>query len=71
MSAIIILIGASLLAATGFLIAFIWAVRSGQMDDMHTPALRILWDDRNNKQKNPGKSAKKKDKTFGTAEDGK
>jgi len=26
--------------------AFIWAVRGGQMDDLETPALRILHDDK-------------------------
>lgn len=45
MSVIIILIGFSLLVATGFLIAFIWAARSGQYDDDYTPAVRILFDD--------------------------
>ncbi len=45
MSVIFVLIGASLLVATGFLITFLWAVRSGQMDDRVTPSVRILFDD--------------------------
>ena len=45
MSAIFILIGASVIVASGFLIAFIWAVRQGQYDDTVTPSLRILPDD--------------------------
>lgn len=45
MSVIIILIGFSLLVAVGFLIAFIWSVRSGQYDDDYTPSVRILFDD--------------------------
>lgn len=45
MSVIIILIGFSLLVATGFLIAFIWASKSGQYDDDYTPSVRILFDD--------------------------
>lgn len=45
MSVIFVLIGASLLVATGFLIAFLWAVKSGQMDDRVTPSVRILFDD--------------------------
>lgn len=45
MSAIYILIGASLVVATGFLIAFLWAVKSGQMDDRDTPSVRMLFDD--------------------------
>ena len=45
MSVIFILIGCSLLVATGFLIAFLWASRSGQYDDDYTPSIRILFDD--------------------------
>jgi cbb3-type cytochrome oxidase maturation protein len=36
-----ILIGCSLLLAIGFLSAFIWSVKSGQMDDDYTPSVRI------------------------------
>jgi cbb3-type cytochrome oxidase maturation protein len=42
MSVIYVLIALSLLVATGFLVAFIWAVRSGQYEDTGTPALRVL-----------------------------
>ncbi|MFT6868243.1 MAG: cbb3-type cytochrome oxidase maturation protein [Cyclobacteriaceae bacterium] len=52
MSVIIILIGFSLLVATGFLIAFIWASRSGQYDDDYTPSVRILFDDEPNQSIN-------------------
>ena len=45
MSVIIILVGASLLVAGGFLIAFIWSVSNGQYDDYYTPSVRILFDD--------------------------
>lgn len=45
MSAIFIMIGASLLIAVGFLIAFIWSVKSGQYDDDYTPSVRMLFDD--------------------------
>lgn len=44
MSAIFIMIGASLLLAIGFLIAFIWSVRSKQYEDDYTPSVRILFD---------------------------
>lgn len=44
MSVILILIGFSLLIAIGFLIAYIWAVKSGQYDDNYTPSVRILFD---------------------------
>jgi cbb3-type cytochrome oxidase maturation protein len=29
-----------------FLIAFIWAVKKGQLDDLETPAHRMLFDDK-------------------------
>ncbi|MCE3258827.1 MAG: cytochrome oxidase maturation protein Cbb3 [Bacteroidetes bacterium] len=45
MSAIFILILASLTVATGFLIAFIWSVKNGQYEDDYTPSVRMLFDD--------------------------
>jgi cbb3-type cytochrome oxidase maturation protein len=36
---------ATLLAGLA-LAAFLWSVRDGQMDDLETPALRILHDDK-------------------------
>lgn len=45
MEVIFILIGFSFLVAAGFLIAYIWAYRSGQYDDDYTPSVRILLDD--------------------------
>jgi cbb3-type cytochrome oxidase maturation protein len=45
MEVVVVLIGAALLVAVGFLFAFIWAVRSGQYDDLQTPSMRILHDD--------------------------
>lgn len=45
MSIMFILIGTSLLLAIGFLTAFIWSVKSGQLDDDYTPSVRILFDD--------------------------
>lgn len=52
MSAIFIMIGASLLVAIGFLIAFIWSVKSGQYEDDYTPSIRMLFDNTNNKSTN-------------------
>jgi cbb3-type cytochrome oxidase maturation protein len=46
MSVIILLIGLSMCVAGGFLIAFLWAVRSGQYEDQHTPSIRMLFDER-------------------------
>jgi cbb3-type cytochrome oxidase maturation protein len=45
MSVIWILVGFSVAVATGFLVAFIWAVRSGQYDDKYTPSVRILFEE--------------------------
>ena len=47
MSAVILLIGVSVVVALGFLVAFLWAVRSGQFEDTFTPSVRMLFDDRN------------------------
>ena len=44
MSAIFILIGASIVVASGFLIAFIWSVKTGQYEDDYTPSVRMLFD---------------------------
>ncbi len=46
MSVLIILIAASILVATGFLVAFIWSVKTGQYDDDYTPSVRMLFDDK-------------------------
>jgi cbb3-type cytochrome oxidase maturation protein len=45
MNIIFLLIGVSLVMALGFLAAFIWTVKSGQMEDDYTPSVRILFDD--------------------------
>lgn len=44
MSAIVILLIASISVAGLFLVAFIWSVRSGQYDDEFSPPRRILFD---------------------------
>jgi cbb3-type cytochrome oxidase maturation protein len=44
MGAFYIMIGASLLLAVGFLIAFIWSVKSNQYEDDYTPSIRMLFD---------------------------
>ena len=46
MSVIVLLIAAGGVVAAGFLAAFVWAVRSGQFDDVCTPAIRVLLDDK-------------------------
>lgn len=51
MSVMFILISASLLLAVGFLVAFIWSVRSGQYEDDYTPSVRMLFDDKQQENK--------------------
>ncbi|MEX0648967.1 MAG: cbb3-type cytochrome oxidase assembly protein CcoS [Balneolaceae bacterium] len=46
MEVIFMLIGFSLFVALIFLGLFFWAVRDGQYDDAHTPAIRILFDNK-------------------------
>ncbi len=57
MEAIIILIGASLIVAIGFLLAFLWAVKSGQYDDKYTPSIRILFENSTTNNIKNGKDA--------------
>ncbi len=45
MSVVYVLLPVASLLAVFFVVAFIWAVRRGQFDDLATPAVRILHDD--------------------------
>jgi cbb3-type cytochrome oxidase maturation protein len=45
MSVIYILLPAAGVLAAVAVLAFIWAVKRGQFDDLDTPAVRILHDD--------------------------
>ena len=45
MSSIYFLIACSIFVALLFLIAFLWAQKSGQNDDLYTPSIRMLMDD--------------------------
>lgn len=44
-----VMIALSLLMAVGFLLAFVWSVKNGQQDDLITPAIRILTEEKTNK----------------------
>jgi cbb3-type cytochrome oxidase maturation protein len=46
----VVLIGFSLLVAVGFLIAFLWSVKSGQYSDTYTPSIRMLFEDEKSKK---------------------
>ena len=50
MEVIFILILVSSVLASGFVVAFIWSVKSGQYDDTYSPSVRILFD---NQKENP------------------
>lgn len=45
MIALYLVLPLALLVATGAVVAFVWTVRSGQLDDVDTPPRRILFDD--------------------------
>ena len=45
MEVLFIVFPLALLIAAAAVAAFIWAVRRGQMDDLETPAIRMLHDD--------------------------
>ena len=44
-----LMIGLSLFMAIGFVIAFVWSIRTGQQEDLITPAMRILNEDEKTK----------------------
>jgi cbb3-type cytochrome oxidase maturation protein len=46
MTIIILLIFISLIIAVGFLLAFLWSMKSGQFDDTYSPSVRMLFDDK-------------------------
>jgi cbb3-type cytochrome oxidase maturation protein len=55
MIVIVLLISISLIIAIGFLISFLWNMKNGQYDDMHSPSIRMLFENKprvtNNKKK--------------------
>ena len=63
MSVIVVLIGASLLVATGFLIAYLWAVKNGQYDDKFTPSVRILFEEEKKSENRNKKSVDRNKKS--------
>lgn len=46
MDIIYLLISISFIMAIGFLVAFVWSVKTGQQSDLITPAMRILMEDK-------------------------
>lgn len=45
MSVLFVAVPIAVLLATSGVIAFLWAARRGQLDDLETPPLRMLLDD--------------------------
>jgi cbb3-type cytochrome oxidase maturation protein len=46
---IVLLISISLTIAIGFLLVFIWNLKSGQYEDTYTPSVRMLFDNQTSK----------------------
>jgi cbb3-type cytochrome oxidase maturation protein len=53
MSVLFVLLPVALALGGGALLACIWAIRRGQFDDLQSPAVRILLDDRPIPSKQP------------------
>ena len=49
MSVIYFMLPFAILLGTGAVIAFLWAARRGQFDDLETPAIRVLFEDETRK----------------------
>ncbi|MCH7400667.1 cbb3-type cytochrome oxidase assembly protein CcoS [Belliella kenyensis] len=60
MEVIFILIAVSLIMAGSFLFLFFKAMKSGQFEDNHTPAIRILFENNQSKKEKKVKSTKSK-----------
>ncbi len=45
------LVPAALMLGLGFLGVFIWAAKSGQFEDLETPAVRMLFDEKTSEEK--------------------
>lgn len=59
---IYLMIPVTLFIAGGFLVAYVWSVRSGQFEDTCTPAMRILPDDKTVSAALPDLKTKKQNK---------
>ena len=53
MSLVFVALPAALALAIAGVIAFIWAIRRGQYDDLDTPAVRMLHDDEDELHETP------------------
>ncbi len=53
MTAIFVVVPLALIVSAAAVAAFVWSVRRGQLDDLETPALRMLEDDRRDRDEPP------------------
>lgn len=53
MNALYLVLPLALVIAAGAVLAFVWSVRSGQLDDLDTPACRLLLEDEERGPKDP------------------
>ena len=60
MEILFILIGFSLMVAIFFLGCFFWAVKTGQYEDRYTPAIRMLFEERQPKTNSPAPQQEEK-----------
>ena len=59
MKIIILLISISVVVAIVFLVAFLWAMKSGQYEDTYGPSVRMLFDDNVKKTRTKPKNSRK------------
>ncbi|MEZ6003386.1 MAG: cbb3-type cytochrome oxidase assembly protein CcoS [Planctomycetota bacterium] len=57
MDILYIAIPLALAVAAFFLIAFLWSVRTGQLDDLETPAIRMLFEEDTKRPREPNSGA--------------
>lgn len=55
---IVLLISISLIVAIGFLISFLWNLKSGQYDDLYSPSIRMLFENKPRPTEKPEKPDK-------------
>jgi cbb3-type cytochrome oxidase maturation protein len=70
MSVVFILVIVAIIMAGAFLVTFIWAVKSGQYEDIYTPSVRILFDDpemKGKEKKDPSPTLPRKGREPGIA----
>ncbi|MCB0342036.1 MAG: cbb3-type cytochrome oxidase assembly protein CcoS [Pseudobdellovibrionaceae bacterium] len=64
MNILLLMIPVTLLLVIGFVVAFLWATRDGQFDDLETPAHRILADEVNLNLKENKRDKQRKDSNY-------